>query len=163
MCKCSCNVTAGPPSSSSSADFSRCCRWRGNCRLRRGGWLWALFGLYQRRYVDGRAAADAGGGMQGSSPPAHAMTENAGLMRLLACFVAAVVYVWQEQKEFSFPPILFRRRHSRCRRFVPWPVSVPARPEPHPTARDHGRRCCASSAGTPWKFTLSSLPAPNSS
>ena len=69
------------------------------------GWLWALFGLYHRRYVDGRSAADVGGGFQGSSPPAHAMTENAGLMRLLACFVAAVVYVWQEQKEFSFPPI----------------------------------------------------------
>ena len=26
-------------------------------------------------------------------------------MRLLACLVAAVVYVWQEQKEFSFPAI----------------------------------------------------------
>ena len=71
------------------------------------GWLWALFGLYHRRYVDGRSAADVGGGFQGSSPPAHAMTENAGLMRLLACFVAAVVYVWQEQKEFSFPQIHF--------------------------------------------------------
>ncbi len=35
------------------------------------------------------------------------MTENAGLMRLLACVVAAVVYAWQEQKEFSFPPIHF--------------------------------------------------------
>jgi hypothetical protein len=30
------------------------------------------------------------------------MTANAGLMRLLACFVATVVYVWQEQREFSF-------------------------------------------------------------
>ena len=47
--------------------------------------------------------------------------------------------------------------------FCPWPVSIPARTEPHPTARDHSRRCCALSAGTPWKFTLSSLPAPNSS
>ena len=26
-------------------------------------------------------------------------------MRLLACVIAAVVYVWQEQKEFSFPAI----------------------------------------------------------
>ena len=33
------------------------------------------------------------------------MTENVGRMRLLACFVAAVVYVWQEQREFSFPQI----------------------------------------------------------
>jgi hypothetical protein len=35
------------------------------------------------------------------------MTENPRLMRLLACIVAAVVYVWQEQKEFNFPPIQF--------------------------------------------------------
>jgi hypothetical protein len=54
------------------------------------GWLWALFGLYQRRYVDGRAAAP-----------------NAKLIRIAACVVAVPVYVWQEQKEFSFPPIPF--------------------------------------------------------
>ena len=40
-------------------------------------------------------------------------------MRLLACFVAAVVYVWQEQKEFSFPAISFGRRHSRSSAFCP--------------------------------------------
>jgi peptidoglycan/LPS O-acetylase OafA/YrhL len=34
-----------------------------------------------------------------------AATQTAGLMRLLACLVAAVVFVWQEQKEFSFPAI----------------------------------------------------------
>ena len=28
-------------------------------------------------------------------------------MRVLACLVAAVVYIWQEQKEFSFPQIHF--------------------------------------------------------
>jgi uncharacterized BrkB/YihY/UPF0761 family membrane protein len=28
-------------------------------------------------------------------------------MRLLACLVAAVVYVWQEQKEFSFSQVHF--------------------------------------------------------
>jgi hypothetical protein len=69
------------------------------------GWLWALFGLCQRMYVDGRSAADVDGPAQSSAPPAPAMTENAGRMRLLACFVAAVVYVWQEQREFSFPQI----------------------------------------------------------
>jgi TraX protein len=69
------------------------------------GWLWALFGLYQRIYVDGRSATDAGGAAQGSAPPAHAMTENVRRMRLLACFVAAVVYIWQEQREYSFPQI----------------------------------------------------------
>ena len=104
------------------------------------GWLWALFGLYQRMYVDGRSATDVDGAAQSSAPPAHAMTENAGLMRLLACFVAVVVYVWQEQREFSFPQIQFAVFILRHRRFVRLPVSVPARPEPHPTARSHSRR-----------------------
>lgn len=71
------------------------------------GWLWALFGIYQRMYIDGRLATNVDGTAQSSTPPAHAMTENAGLMRLLACFVAAVIYVWQEQREFSFSQIHF--------------------------------------------------------
>ncbi len=71
------------------------------------GWLWALFGLCQRMYVDGRSATDADGAAQSSALPAHAMTGNVGLMRLLACLVAAAVYVWQEQKEYSFPQIHF--------------------------------------------------------
>ncbi len=71
------------------------------------GWLWALFGLYQRMYVDGRSTPDVDGAAQSSAPPAHAMTENVGLMRLLACFVAAVVYIWQEQREYSFPQAHF--------------------------------------------------------
>jgi hypothetical protein len=71
------------------------------------GWLWALFGLFQRLYIDGRLATDADGTAQSSAPPAHAMTENVRLVRLLACFVAAFVYVWQEQREFSFSQIHF--------------------------------------------------------
>ena len=71
------------------------------------GWLWALFGLYQRMYVDGRSATDVDGAAPNSAPSAHAMTGNASQIRLLACFVAAVVYVWQEQREFSFPQIQF--------------------------------------------------------
>jgi hypothetical protein len=51
------------------------------------GWLWALFGYFQRVYVDGRSTAGLGG---------------AGSMRALACLVAAAVYVWQEQLEFRF-------------------------------------------------------------
>jgi uncharacterized membrane protein len=69
------------------------------------GWLWALFGLCQRMYVDGRSATDVNGPAQNSAPPAPAMTKNAGLIRLLACFVAVVVYIWQEQKEYSFTQI----------------------------------------------------------
>jgi peptidoglycan/LPS O-acetylase OafA/YrhL len=68
------------------------------------GWLWALFGLCQRRYLDGMSAATTGG-TRGSSAPTLTATDTAGLMRLLACLVAAVVFVWQEQKEFSFPAV----------------------------------------------------------
>ena len=70
------------------------------------GWLWALFGLYQRIYVDSRSAT-GDSAAQSSTPPAHATAENVRLMRLLACFVAAVVYVWQEQREYSLPQIPF--------------------------------------------------------
>ena len=69
------------------------------------GWLWALFGLCQRQYVDGIFAVSSVGGAHRSLAPTLAATETAGLMRLLACLVAAVVFVWQEQKEFSFPEI----------------------------------------------------------
>ena len=69
------------------------------------GWLWALFGFYQSRYVEGRSATDASGGTEGSSLGASAILEKTGLMRVLACCAAAAVYVWQEQKEFSFPTI----------------------------------------------------------
>jgi len=68
------------------------------------GWLWALFGLCQRRYLDGISAATTGGD-RGSPAPTLTATDAAGLMRLLACLVAAVVFVWQEQKEFSFPAV----------------------------------------------------------
>ena len=71
------------------------------------GWLWALFGLYQRMYVDGKSATDVDGTVQISALSTHAMTVNVGRMRLLACFVAAVIYVWQEQMEFSFSQIHF--------------------------------------------------------
>jgi hypothetical protein len=53
------------------------------------GWLWALFGLCQCMYVD----------------RANVLIPNVGLMRLLACVVAAVVYVWQEQLVFWFSQV----------------------------------------------------------
>ena len=71
------------------------------------GWLWALFGLCQRMYVDSKSTTDVDGATQVSALTTHAMTESVGRMRLLACFVAAVVYVWQEQMEFSFSQIHF--------------------------------------------------------
>ena len=65
------------------------------------GWLWALFGLCQRMYVDSRSVSDVDGPAQSSAPPASAM--KGGQMRLLACLAAVVAYVWQEQTEYSFP------------------------------------------------------------
>ena len=69
------------------------------------GWLWALFGLYQRMYVDGTSVTEMDGAAPSSAPPLQALIENGGLMRLLACLVAALVYIWQEQKEYAFPHI----------------------------------------------------------
>jgi hypothetical protein len=71
------------------------------------GWLWALFGLCQRMYIDSRLTTDVDGPAQSSAPSAPPMKENAGLMRLLACFAAIVVCVWQEQREYSFSQIQF--------------------------------------------------------
>jgi hypothetical protein len=68
------------------------------------GWLWALFGLCQRMYVDSRADADVDGAGQSPAPAARATTTNIWLMRLVACLIAVAVYVWQEQAEFSFRP-----------------------------------------------------------
>ena len=69
------------------------------------GWLWALFGLCQRQYVDGISSVGSVGGTHRSSISTLAATETAGLMRLLACLIAAVVFVWQEQDEFEFPAL----------------------------------------------------------
>ena len=69
------------------------------------GWLWALFGLCQRVYVDSRSATDTNGTAQSPATPISAMARNVGLMRLLAGLVAAVVYVWQEQIVFLFSEV----------------------------------------------------------
>src|SRR5262245_21160566 len=69
------------------------------------GWLWALFGLCQRRYLDGMSAVGTTGGTRGSPAPTLTAIYTAGLMRLLACLVAALAFIWQEQMEFSFPPV----------------------------------------------------------
>jgi peptidoglycan/LPS O-acetylase OafA/YrhL len=73
------------------------------------GWLWGLFGLCQRRYVNDGSAAylSSTPRIESSDPHDESTIADAGLMRLLACFVAALIYVWQEQKEFSFPAIHF--------------------------------------------------------
>ena len=69
------------------------------------GWLWALFGLSQRIYADDRSVTNLNGTVQIPAP--HTTRKNWGLMRLLACLIAASVYVWQEQMEFSFSKLQF--------------------------------------------------------
>jgi len=71
------------------------------------GWLWALFGLCQRIYVDGRLSTDGYSIDQSSARRAHAITDKAGLMRILACLAAAIAYVWQEQRVYTFPQTHF--------------------------------------------------------
>ena len=60
------------------------------------GWLWALFGLSQRMYVDGKPAEDSDAGLLKRT------FTSAGLLRLAACILAAIIYVGQEQIEFKF-------------------------------------------------------------
>jgi len=64
------------------------------------GWLWALFGVCQRMYVDDKAGPKDESA--GRTPPVTATPSHVNLMRLLACLVAALVYIWQEQLEYSF-------------------------------------------------------------
>jgi hypothetical protein len=77
-----------------------------------GGWLWALFGLCRRMYVDGRSPIAVNYAAQSAASRATTTsfelgTTSFGLMSLLACCFTAVAYVWQEQKEFSFSEIQF--------------------------------------------------------
>jgi peptidoglycan/LPS O-acetylase OafA/YrhL len=69
------------------------------------GWLWAFFGLCQRRFADNKSPATGSIEAQDPPLPAHATNVNWGLMRLAACIAAAVVFVGQEQKEYLFPPL----------------------------------------------------------
>jgi hypothetical protein len=67
------------------------------------GWLWALFGLCQRQYVDAATEESGDEGQAFLAPPTS--SEKTALMRLVACLIAGVAYVWQEQQEFAFPRI----------------------------------------------------------
>ena len=66
------------------------------------GWLWALFGLFQRAHVDGKPATRADAGALGDPSPADRLAGCAGPMRLVASLVAAVVFAWQENRVYSF-------------------------------------------------------------
>jgi len=66
------------------------------------GWLWALFGLCQRMYVDGRSSSGLDADGQKPDLTKQGLTQNWRVMRLLAGLITAVIYVWQEQIEFGF-------------------------------------------------------------
>jgi hypothetical protein len=70
------------------------------------GWLWALFGLSQRIYVDDKSVINLNGTAQ-ISAPLNTRREHLGLMRLLACLITAAAYVWREQIEFDFSQLQF--------------------------------------------------------
>ena len=69
------------------------------------GWLWALFGLCQRMYVESSSPAGLDGESWKPGLTGQEIRRNWRLMRLLACLITAVVYVWQEQMEFSFSDV----------------------------------------------------------
>jgi hypothetical protein len=71
------------------------------------GWLWALFGFCQRVCVGHRSASNADHACQPWSLSFRTIPIHTGAMRLLACLVAAIVHVWHEQKEYSFPQLQF--------------------------------------------------------
>jgi non-ribosomal peptide synthetase-like protein len=66
------------------------------------GWLWALLGLSQRLYVDQKSVYNLNGTTRISGTIPHLKINNWGLVRLLACLIAAAAYVWREQIEFWF-------------------------------------------------------------
>lgn len=65
------------------------------------GWLWTMFGVCQRLYVDHSARTELkhGGPSQEAMP--HKRNE-AAIRRFLAGMAATLIYLWQEQIEFEF-------------------------------------------------------------
>ena len=126
------------------------------------GWLWALFGLYQRRYVDGRAAAQLAGAStpgsasqpsiaskaepprcltarpRGRSPdgPAQCEADPARRMRRRrSCIRLAGT------KGILVSSASFHGRRAGARRSISLPVLVSARTEPPATAGERGGGC----------------------
>lgn len=66
------------------------------------GWFWALFGLCQRMYVDGRSSTVQETTCQSAGLRKQGLIRNWRVMRFLACLITAVMYIWQEQIEFGF-------------------------------------------------------------
>lgn len=105
------------------------------------GWLWALFGLCQRMYVDGRSFSSPHEALEKSELTRRGILQNWRLMRLPACLITVLVYIWQEQIEFEFSDsqfivvainvailscvlALFIRGPSRCQPVQPFSSSL---------------------------------------
>lgn len=154
MGKSLCNATGGSAFSSSSAGTWRCCRYVENSRLRLGGMAVGPVRPMPTHVCRRQNGCRCARRHPNSAPLVPAMTENMALMRLLACIVAAVVYVRQEQREYLFPQFPFSRCHSRRRYF-----SAARAASNH---RKPWSASCVLSAGTLWKSMPSSSPAPSS-
>ena len=110
-----------------------------DCRLRRGGMAVGAVRLIPTHVCRRQISCRRGRCSPKLSTVRDAMTGNANQMRLLAALSP-----WSSRlagtKGILVSSDPFRRLHSWRRRFVRQPVSVPTRPEPHPTARSRSRR-----------------------
>ena len=84
------------------------------------GWLWALFGLCQRIYVDGRSPADGKSEAGSSAALAHAAAINASLMRFACLRRRGTPYCLAGTGGIFVSTDPFRGLCSRRRNFVRW-------------------------------------------
>lgn len=66
------------------------------------GWLWALFGFYQRTYVNSVSNAKS---YDAEGNTTHLLAGNINAMRFLSCLTTALAYLWAEQLEYNFAEI----------------------------------------------------------
>ncbi len=71
------------------------------------GWLWALFGLCQSMVIDKKTAIYSDNTAQSPETSTNIWMKSVYPMRLIACFTAVTIYIFQEQLEFSFSQLHF--------------------------------------------------------
>jgi hypothetical protein len=69
------------------------------------GWLWALFGLIQRNYVDAQSTPKKPWMDRGILSLSLSEQTCLKVMRITAIILAATVAIWQEQIEYLFAPV----------------------------------------------------------
>ena len=70
------------------------------------GWLWTIFGVCQRLYVDQNARSELRTSIQSPAVMPNLRNE-AAMMRFLAGVSASLIYLWMEQIEFEFSVLQF--------------------------------------------------------